>query len=212
MTHRRIELILVNYWNSNLLLCRYLLHPSNQHLTLRNSRFVAYLGCNGHHHLASSTSCVPENLYSSRPKSQEHQLRSHFILRKMIWGQKNAELKEEIKRTFKSWLRKGHRSCLRTPLTSTHQMLTPPNSDHYFTGQSAKNINYKTQSCTWGHASLSDTSVYVMKLTSGRADEQPRVLCICEGTPETATGRLRVPCAQGKAFRLYKWQTKLRHP
>lgn len=171
-------------------------------MILRNAWFVAYLGWNGQHYSASSTSCVPENLHYRRPKSQEHQLRSRFILRKTILRQKNAELKEEIKRTLKSLLRKGHRSCLHTALTSKDQMLIPPNSDRYFTRQSAKNISYKTQSCTSGHALLSQTSVYVIKLTSARADERPCPLCICEGAPEVGTGRPYVPCAKGKVFRL----------
>ena len=83
-------------------------------------------------------------------------------------------------------------------------MLIPPNSDHYFTGQSAKNANYKTQTCTSGHALLLKPSVYVIKLTSARADERPCLLRICTGTPEMAAGHLYVPWAKGKLFRVYK--------
>lgn len=71
-------------------------------------------------------------------------------------------------------------------------MLIPPNSDHYLTGQSANNINFKTQTCISGHALLLKTLVYVIKLTSARADEQPCVLHICEVTPEGDTGQLGV--------------------
>lgn len=211
MTHHRIELILVNYWNSNLLLCRYVFYQSNQHLILRNAWFTAHLGWNGPHYSVSSTSCVPENLYCQRPKSEEHQLRSHFIPRKMILRQKNAKLKEGITCTLNSLLRNGDWSCLHTLLRSKDQMLIPPNSHHYFRGQSANSINYKTQ--TSGHALLLKTSVYVIKLTTARADEQPRVLHLCEGTPEVGTGRLDAPCAKGKVSRLYKrQQRKLSHP
>lgn len=152
-----------------------------------------------------TTQCHPPPAYQKTRIAKDQNLKSInwgliSFLGKMILRQKNAKLKEDITCTLKSLLRNGDWSCLHTLLRSKDQMLIPPNSHHYFRGQSANSINYKTQ--TSGHALLLKTSVYVIKLTTARADERPRVLHLCEGTPEVGTGRLDAPCAKGKLSRL----------
>lgn len=158
MTHRRIELILVNYWNSNLLLCRYVLYQSNPHLILRNAWFIAYPGWNGPCYSASSTSCIPENLYYQRSKSQGHQLRSHLVLRKIILRPKKCRIEGRnqmpIKKFVKKWslrlptyITDEQRPNVDSPLI---QVITLQDSQQKPSTMKLKPV-LQTMRCSWKH-------------------------------------------------------------
>lgn len=96
MTHLRIELMLVNYRNSDLLLCRSVFYHPDQRSTLRNTPFTAQPGWTGITHRPTTR---------NRPNGhQGHKSSDQRLLR----PNKSAELEEESKCAFKSLFGNGH--------------------------------------------------------------------------------------------------------
>lgn len=120
MTHGRIELILLNYWTSALLLCRHVCYPFNQRWILRNAWITAGSHWNGpcsQQRLPPAETRVPRWCSESSSHTEEKDFET-----------KNAEFWEKFRCTLKSSSRNSHWQAEPDGNKATELFLKIPNS------------------------------------------------------------------------------------